>query len=354
MKAAKPKISFDATPQLSSVDKPFDREAWEKQLTEPKATKAPPRRVVVERIPKAPKFEATGLMAGPRPVFLQRNATPLAISSAVALTFLLGLASAIFWINGDTSAASESKASLLMSGKLLTGSEPIAEDATRAASSDLTDVSATFVSGVSLAPAPKDLSAVVLAGLQPTNDFEPEPLSSRPSTEGQSANKLRMLKEGVLAGDYKVQIYSLEGHDRVRLRFADTVATNEDVTGLLIEDLVQNQPDLAKALRTPSGAIDEDTLMFSLVHSALLNDQNVEATSAAREMSRKVFTVSPARSDNLGSVRLYTVKPGDSLAYISLQFYGLPDAYSRIIEANRDTLQSPDMIQLGQRLIIPS
>ena len=339
MKSTKPKISFDPTPQRPSVDQPFDREAWEKQLNEPKVAKAPLRRVVVEPIPKAPQFEATGLMAGPRPAFLPRNTRQLALSSGVALTIFLGLASAMFWINDDRSAASESTASLLVSGGLSTGSQPLDENATRAASSDLTDVSTTFVAGVSRAPAPKDLPAVVLASLQAKNVFEP---------------KLRMLKESVLAGSYQVEIYSLKGHDRVRLRFENKVMTSEDAAGLAVEDFMQTRPDLVNALSTPSGAIDKDTLIFSLIRSALLSDQNVEATTAAREMSRKVFSVSPARSDNLGSVRLYTVKPGDSLAYISLQFYGLPDAYSRIIEANRDTLQSPDMIQLGQRLIIPS
>ena len=50
MKSTKPKISFDPTPQRPSVDQPFDREAWEKQLNEPKVAKAPLRRVVVETI----------------------------------------------------------------------------------------------------------------------------------------------------------------------------------------------------------------------------------------------------------------------------------------------------------------
>lgn len=50
----------------------------------------------------------------------------------------------------------------------------------------------------------------------------------------------------------------------------------------------------------------------------------------------------------------YTVKPGDSLSKISQHFYGSAGAYMRIFEANRDKLQDPDKIQVGQQLTIPA
>jgi nucleoid-associated protein YgaU len=71
-------------------------------------------------------------------------------------------------------------------------------------------------------------------------------------------------------------------------------------------------------------------------------------------MSRKAFAASNAGTTVEDGMRVYTVRAGDSLAYISLQFFGVLNAYTRILEANRDTLQSPDKIQVGQRLIIPS
>ena len=70
-------------------------------------------------------------------------------------------------------------------------------------------------------------------------------------------------------------------------------------------------------------------------------------------MSRRAFAASSARTNEVKGVRVYTVEPGDSLAYISLQFYGRPNDYLRIFEANSDTLSSPDLIRIGQRLIIP-
>ena len=49
----------------------------------------------------------------------------------------------------------------------------------------------------------------------------------------------------------------------------------------------------------------------------------------------------------------YEVKSGDNLSKISKQFYGDANEYMRIFYANRDKLNDPDKIQVGQRLAIP-
>jgi hypothetical protein len=49
----------------------------------------------------------------------------------------------------------------------------------------------------------------------------------------------------------------------------------------------------------------------------------------------------------------YEVKSGDTLSKISKQFYGDSDEYMRIFYANRDKLNDPDKIQVGQQLAIP-
>ena len=52
--------------------------------------------------------------------------------------------------------------------------------------------------------------------------------------------------------------------------------------------------------------------------------------------------------------RTYTVQSGDSLSKIAKQFYGNANEYNKIFEANRDKLDNPDKIQVGQELVIPS
>ena len=50
----------------------------------------------------------------------------------------------------------------------------------------------------------------------------------------------------------------------------------------------------------------------------------------------------------------YEIKSGDTLSKISKQFYGNANEYMRIFYANRDQLNDPDKIQVGQKLNIPA
>jgi len=61
-----------------------------------------------------------------------------------------------------------------------------------------------------------------------------------------------------------------------------------------------------------------------------------------------------ASAGGSGSSRTYTVKAGDTLSKIAKEIYGNANEYNRIFEANQDKLQSPDKIQVGQELVIPS
>lgn len=51
--------------------------------------------------------------------------------------------------------------------------------------------------------------------------------------------------------------------------------------------------------------------------------------------------------------QFYTVQSGDSLSKIAKQFYGDPNRYSAIFEANQPMLKDPDEIYPGQVLRIP-
>ena len=51
--------------------------------------------------------------------------------------------------------------------------------------------------------------------------------------------------------------------------------------------------------------------------------------------------------------QFYEVKSGDTLSKIAKQFYGDPNKYSAIFEANKPMLKDPDEIYPGQTLRIP-
>jgi nucleoid-associated protein YgaU len=52
--------------------------------------------------------------------------------------------------------------------------------------------------------------------------------------------------------------------------------------------------------------------------------------------------------------QIYTVAAGDSLSKIAKQFYSNANEYMKIFEANKDRLTDPNVIKVGQQLVIPS
>lgn len=61
----------------------------------------------------------------------------------------------------------------------------------------------------------------------------------------------------------------------------------------------------------------------------------------------------PREAENAPTAATYVVQPGDNLWKIAKKFYGDGSLYSKIYEANRDTLYNADLIYAGQELIIP-
>lgn len=60
----------------------------------------------------------------------------------------------------------------------------------------------------------------------------------------------------------------------------------------------------------------------------------------------------PAPAAANAATQKYTVAPGDTLSKISQHFYGSPNHYMKIAEANG--IENPNLIQVGQELKIPA
>jgi tetratricopeptide (TPR) repeat protein len=70
--------------------------------------------------------------------------------------------------------------------------------------------------------------------------------------------------------------------------------------------------------------------------------------------ARLRLTQVPLRTPPAGpAAGSYTVRGGDTLAGIARKLYGDPNAWKRIFEANRDQLESPHALKVGQVLAIP-
>ena len=55
-----------------------------------------------------------------------------------------------------------------------------------------------------------------------------------------------------------------------------------------------------------------------------------------------------------GGQQSYVVEKGDNLSVISKRFYGKSKFWKQIFEANRDTIENPDLIYPGQTIVLPA
>lgn len=168
------------------------------------------------------------------------------------------------------------------------------------------------------------------------------------------------LVTAVVKGDYDIHTNYEDQDFSGRIHFS-FVGHEEDQTRL--ERLLANAAEAgivkhSAAVVDGTGRVNGHILLFDLVERALENG-TLEEQRAGAEMMRKaqamlakeVVVGEPA---NAQGERFYVVEPGDSLAYIALQFYGNTNDYTRIYEANRSVVAQPDDIRVGQRLRIPN
>ena len=101
---------------------------------------------------------------------------------------------------------------------------------------------------------------------------------------------------------------------------------------------------------------------FQIQHFHVENGKAVLAAVAPTEYLKnrawdEIKKVDPNFADlqhdiTVGSGTMYVVQSGDNLSNISKSFYGNPNEYSKIVQAN--DISSPDKIRPGQQLKIPA
>lgn len=82
-------------------------------------------------------------------------------------------------------------------------------------------------------------------------------------------------------------------------------------------------------------------------------DQAVKADNIVNAIEVKKAPAPEAAPAPAAAERIYEVVSGDTLGAISKKYYGKASAYMKIFEANRDILDNPDLIKVGQKLRIP-
>jgi nucleoid-associated protein YgaU len=116
---------------------------------------------------------------------------------------------------------------------------------------------------------------------------------------------------------------------------------------------------------------DEIALLTSLsgdsvvtrAEAARLRNENLNLRKELEDRSLKVRSA-PDQTQSGGpppekstaeksSSRAYVVQTGDTLVSISRKFYKSPARWKKILNANKKSIDDPEKLRIGQRLIIP-
>jgi nucleoid-associated protein YgaU len=80
-----------------------------------------------------------------------------------------------------------------------------------------------------------------------------------------------------------------------------------------------------------------------------VNDQTPIVVSEDKEPAENVYA-----EEKYQTQKFYIVRKGDTLSRISRIYYGTPNKWYKIYEANRDQLDNPDVLKPGMKLRIPN
>jgi nucleoid-associated protein YgaU len=120
----------------------------------------------------------------------------------------------------------------------------------------------------------------------------------------------------------------------------EAIAAYINSMGLKVEGLQVSYDGTSGTVTVAGEAPDQATK-----EKVLLCCGNVANVSSVQDL----MTVASSSAES----QMYVVVSGDNLSKISKQFYGTPNKYTQIFEANKPMLSDPDKIYPGQVLRIP-
>ncbi|HEV7241069.1 MAG TPA: LysM peptidoglycan-binding domain-containing protein [Thermoanaerobaculia bacterium] len=112
--------------------------------------------------------------------------------------------------------------------------------------------------------------------------------------------------------------------------------------------LTGRAPDLETKARIMA-AFNDAVETKNTINKIAIEQPTPQAAGAA-PAGAKPAAAAPAAAE----ARVHTVVSGDTLSGLAKKYYGDASKYNRIFEANRDQLNDPDKIKVGQKLKIPT
>lgn len=125
-------------------------------------------------------------------------------------------------------------------------------------------------------------------------------------------------------------------------RLTESYAAQERDRSATITQLRTENAALAARLNQAQGTLDQ------IAAAARLGTPAASIASGAPIPVVRTTPANPAAAE-----RVHTVTEGDSLSRISMRYYGTPNRWQEIFQANRDVLQGSSTLRVGMQLRIP-
>ncbi|HMX40009.1 MAG TPA: LysM peptidoglycan-binding domain-containing protein [Saprospiraceae bacterium] len=123
-----------------------------------------------------------------------------------------------------------------------------------------------------------------------------------------------------------------------------------------VKSKYQSVLDLGERMGVRNGRVEEQNgilRVWGTVTNGYEKDQLWDAIKASGG-SNPSDIVADIQVDNPNVYATHTVQKGESLSKIAKHYYGDMMKYKQIFEANRNQLDDPDQIEVGQVLTIPN
>ena len=129
---------------------------------------------------------------------------------------------------------------------------------------------------------------------------------------------------------------------------------NSQISAKVNDDVVTltgRAPDLETKTRIMA-AFNDAVETKNTINQIAIEQPTPQAAGAA--LGAKPIGTTPVGTTSATEHRMHDVVSGDTLSALAKRYYGDASKYNKIFEANRDQLNDPDKIKVGQKLKIPT
>lgn len=160
------------------------------------------------------------------------------------------------------------------------------------------------------------------------------------------SSRLETLEKVVLANAAAPTAASIQPAE-----FSSALASNTSLDSASLAPLSSNEEACAmtnSALRKLIAANVQETVQ----KETLVTATAAKAKSAAKGAKAKAKKTAQALA-SLPSDRIHVVQKGETLSKISLRYFGTPNRWKAIFEANRDRISNINSLKVGSKIVIP-